>query len=340
MELQRYSKEELIDLGQKIFYDYMSSETDLFYDEKFDKLDEDCPTCAHQLHKYNENTIKDIDERIKIYENAIKEKGLDEECVKALETQMNYLNQEKSYLLNANKDYQKKVYEETKHCDYSRSAVRIPLDKKLNSYYDDLVLEIVFYDDVCGLGCPKFSEYCELTNKQDRLNFIKENTEVTHMGLSYFRNGEHKATIGILGNLNTKDPRIEATGVTLLDHKFCDFKNLTLKDTLEIKNNDLKQWIQSKIDMDKENLKKLSSQIIAGDPYDIVEVPTSDNGGTSLYIRYICRSTGRIYYNALVLRHLEMSPYYDKNDIDSYAKAWWNLNNLGTPIPEKAISRC
>ena len=54
--------------------------------------------------------------------------------------------------------FQKELYKKTGTTDFCRSFVRIPLDKKINSYYDDFSLDIVFYDDVCTpLG--KYNEY-------------------------------------------------------------------------------------------------------------------------------------------------------------------------------------
>ena len=339
MELKRYTTEELTALVPDIFYDYMSSETEMFWDNGFKPLDEYCSTCSHALHKQYETRLESNNRRAKMYIDDLHSGQLTEECERAHREALKFLNIEKSLLIGSNSCFQKEIYRQTGVCDYSRSGVRIPLDKKLNSFYDDIVLEVLFYDDVCTLNA-KFEEYRKLTTKAERIAFLKENTEITHAGLAYFKDNEPKAIISLLGNLNFKDERVKLLNTTLLKKRFSDFKNLTLKETLEIENNDLRQWLQSKIDMDKENLNKLSSQMIAGDLYEIYEVPTSTNGGSTLYIRYVCRSTGRVYYNTLVLRHLALSPYYDENNVDSYARAWWNLNNLGEEIPDKPIVRC
>ena len=89
------------------------------------------------------------------------------------------------------------------------------------------------------------------------------------MGLAYVKDGTLRALIALKGLLNTKDARVRESGITLFPQKFSDFENLRLSDTSEINNNDLKQLIQSKIDLDKEDMQKLSSILIRGDRYEI-----------------------------------------------------------------------
>ena len=203
----------------------------------------------------------------------------------------------------------------------------------INSYYDDLILEVLFYDDVCT-PTGKISKYNQLTSKEERKQFLKENTEITHMALVFAPNGKTRALLAIKGELNYKEARIKDCGIDLLSPKFSDFQNLRLADINEVDNNDLKQFLQEKIDLDKENMEKLSSQIIRGDLYEIFK------NGDDFYIRYICRSTGRIYYNRLNLRNLEISKYFDRNVFDSYARAWWNLNTLGSNPDGDSVIRC
>ena len=53
MELKRYNLEELKILGRELFYDYMSSEDELFwFDYKFEKLEKG-RTPALQIHENN-----------------------------------------------------------------------------------------------------------------------------------------------------------------------------------------------------------------------------------------------------------------------------------------------
>ena len=268
-----------------------------------------------------------------MYNEALKSGNLDDTAIKSLKEQLQYLHECLPHLKNSNMKYQKELYAITHTPNFCRSVLRIPLNKMINSYYDDLILEVLFYDDVCTPK-GKISEYNQLTSKEARKQFLMDNTEITHMALVFAPNGKTRALMAVKGELNFKETRIKDCGIDLLPSKFSDFSNLRLADINALDNNDLKQFLQEKIDLDKENMKKLSSQNIRGDLYEIFE---NEN---DFYIRYICRSTGRIYYNRLNLRNLEISKYFKENDFDSYARAWWNLNTLGGNPDGDPVIRC
>ena len=324
MQLKRYTTEELIPILSDLFYDYMSSE-------------KGGATNAETTYLDYKTKISEYKDRIKLYEEAINDNSIEKEATDSLNKQLAYLEQGLKYLESTNMQFQKELYKKTGTTDFCRSFVRIPLDKKINSYYDDFSVDIVFYDDVCTpLG--KYKKYEKLTTKEDRVKFLKDNTEITHIGLVYAPQKQVRAIISVMGKLNFSDPRIQESGITLLDQKFSNFENLTLKDTTEINNNDLKQFIQTKIDLDKENMELLASVNIRGDIYKILKPQGSKD--KTIYIRYVCRSTGRVYYNPLNLRNLEISKEYIKDDYESYAKAWWNLNTLGSEVNGKPVIRC
>ena len=325
MQLQRYSTKELQDLCTEIFYEYMATTV-----EPNSKI-----THAHKLHAEHEDKLKQYTRRIEEYTMKLQQSH-PTEVIKSSQECLAQLKEGASYYTNSNMENQKRVYALKKATDFCRSIVRIPLDKKINSYYDDFALDVAFYDDVTTLN-GKFEEYKKLKTYEERYEFLKANTEITNIGLAYVRGTFLIAIISLMGNLNENDPRVTSRGTTLLSQKFSDFDSLTLKDTSEIGNNDLKQFIQSKIDLDKENMEELSSLIIRGDRYSIHKSPENDD----LYIRYICRGTGRIYYNALNLNNLAISPLFKKGDCNTYAKAWWDLNTLGgNPDHEKPVIRC
>ncbi len=331
MQLKRYSTEELQNLCADIFYDYMSS---TISDSK------GYPTPAHVLHKSYEDKLQQYEDRIKIYQEKL-DTNIENEVRRSLEKQLLYLQEGSNYIRQSSMDFQKGLYKVKHSTDYARTTVRIPLDKKINSYYDDFTLEVVFYDDVCTLN-GKFEEYSKLKNEDERREFILRNTEITHMGLLYLSEERLISIIALMGSLNTSDPRVLESGVILLPQIFSDFNKLTLKDTNSIDtNNDLKQFIQSKIDLDKENMRELSSQVIRGDRYSIHQSHPDENGKVDLYIRYTCRGTGRVYYNMLNLNNLRLSSYFDEYNYDSYSRAWWDLNTLGgNPENEKPVIRC
>lgn len=330
MQLTRYSTEELQDLCRDIFYDYISSVNNDSYDY---------PTPAHLLHKDYEDKLKQYTDRIMLYKEKLSQ-DLETDVRNSLENQLKYLNEGATHIALSNLSYQKELYNSTDSTDYARTTIRIPLDKKINSYYDDFTLEVVFYDDVCTLR-GKFEEYKALHSSKERREFVEQNTEITHMGLLYLNNERLISIIALMGRLNTTDPRVIESGVTLLPKIFSDFDKLTLKDTSTIDNNDLKQFIQSKIDLDKENMMELSSVIIRGDRYGIYQSQADSKGNVDLYIRYTCRGTGRVYYNMLNINNLKLSSYFKEHDYDSYSKAWWDLNTLGgNPENEKPVIRC
>ena len=351
MELQRLSTDELIKKGKEIFYDYVASNEDFYTGENYEPCTEEYPTVMDMLYKEILDSIQENADRIKMYEEAIEENKSNEPCVEALTKQLDFLKKEREMFLNSNMKEQKRIYKETKAVDYSRNAIRIPLDKRINSFYDDLILEVLFYDDV-AVPKGKYKAYKKLKTFEERREFIEANTEITHMGFAYIRNGNHVATIGILGKLNFNNSRVKNNDLTLLEHKFSDFNNLRLADTNEIKNNDLKQYLQSKLDLDKETcMEKLAEKFVGNDNYQILRDTSSPSNSDSnnlrwgssmsdLYIRYICPSTERIYFNNLNLRNLELSEYYKKDDYESYIDAWWSINNLGADPNQKAMIRC
>ena len=329
MQLKRYSTEELQGICADIFMTYMSAVNNDSYDY---------PTPAHLLHKGYEDKLEQYKHRIQIYQEKLHQ-GLENDVRNSLEKQLCYLEEGAKHIALSCRQYQKQLYSITHSTDYARTTIRIPLDKKINSYYDDFTLEVVFYDDVCTLS-GKFEQYKALHTEKERREFIERNTEITHMGLLYVRNEKLISIIALMGELNTTDPRVIESGVVLLPQKFSNFDTLSLKDTSSIDNNDLKQFIQSKIDLDKENMEELSSEIIRGDKYSIHR-SQQDNGKVDLYIRYTCRGTGRVYYNLLNLHNLSLSSYFKENDYDSYSRAWWDLNTLGgNPESEKPVIRC
>lgn len=321
MQLKRYSREELIPLLSEIFYNYMISS------EKNSVISN-----AQKLYNKYQEQIRDYKETYMMLSHALTTREVDN--VGNLKESLSYIKEGLNLLTRANVKTQKEHYLATHRTDYSRSKVRIPLNKKINSFYDDFYLDVVFYDDVCT-PCGKYQDYLQITSKEERINFFKCNTEITHLALIYAPQRIVKAAIEVTGNLNTTDKRVQEMGITLLDSRFSDFKNLTLSDTSSISNNDLKQFIQSKIDMDKEDLTLLTLVNIRGDLYKIYK----DESTNDMYIRYVCRGTGRVYYNKLNVKNLEISEEFKENDYESYARAWWNLNTLGSPTEGKPVIR-
>lgn len=316
MSLKRYTTQELQSLLSKIFYDYMVEQG------------------VNELHKKYDEKIKEYISTIDIYHKGLQEGNLEANAAISIKEQLDYLYPALRHLQFSNMEYQKDLYARTQSTDFCRSTVQIPLNKRINSFYDDLILEVLFYDDVCT-PMGKFNKYNSIESEEEQLEFLIRNTEITNIGLVFSPNGSRRLTINVFGKMNYNSERAEKAGIKLLPSRFSDFENLRLKDIQEINNNDLEQWIQSKIDLDKENMEELSRVFIRGDYYSIHR---SDNN--DLYIRYICRSTGRVYYNELNLENLKLSDYFKEKDYESYAKAWWNLTHLGSKCEGKPVIAC
>ena len=295
MKLKRYTNTELIELCSNLFYDWMASP----------KKDDTNLTNADEVHKYYLDEIALYKSRIAMLENAIND-PLYNKIATDLRTELDILSTGLNYLVNMNLKNQVETYCRTKSCNYSRSSVQISLNKRINSYYDDFILNVTFYDDVCTPQ-GKYNDYIKLISKEERIEFLKVNTQITHLCLVYEPSPNKMASIAIAGKFNFDKYIYESYGEFVLPSKFSDFENLTLTDISKLKNNDLKQFLQSKIDLDKEDMKCLASVNIRGDVYKIYLYFDKDSYKDELYIRYICRSTARVYYNRLNLNNLKIS---------------------------------
>jgi hypothetical protein len=276
-----------------------------------------------------------------MFEEAIEENKEDQAVVDVLKEQLQPLLEEKEHFTNSNMEYMKKLYEKTGIVDYSRNLVRIPLDKRINSFYDDLILEVLFYDDI-AVNKGQFDTYKSLETQEERRNFIKANTEITHFGLVVNGRGNNQvATIGLMGKLDFDNERVKQSGIVLLGEEYADFNTLTLKKTMEIQNNDLRQFFQTKIDLDKENMKLLATATIGTDEYKVFQSKEKDSRGNKmLFIRYVCPSTQRVYYNSINKQFISFSEYYKENDFESYIYAWWNVCHVGADPKAGLVGRC
>lgn len=342
MTLERLSLDELRSKCEEITYDFLSSTEEKFYDEtSYVDYDEEYPTPMHMLWKETQNTIAENAARIKMFEEAIEENKADQAVVDTLKEQMEPLLEEREHFNKSNMEYMKKLYKETGLVDYSRNLIRIPLDKRINSFYDDLILEVLFYDDI-GVNAGQFDTYKTLETQEARKEFIKKNIEITHMGLVVVgRSNNQVATIGLMGKLDFDNERVKQSGIILLDEKYADFNNLTLKDTMKVNNNDLRQLLQTKIDLDKEDMEQLSVATIGSDEYKIFQSKETDGRGNKmLFIRYVCPSTQRVYYNSINKQFISFSEYYKEDDYESYIYAWWNVCHVGADPKAGLAGRC
>lgn len=329
--LERLNLQELREVCTELTYDFLSStEEQFFQDSSYVDFNSDYPTPMDMVYKETQDTIEENKQRIKMFEEAIAENQNDKEVVDTLQEQLQPLLEEREHFTKSCMKYMKELYKKTGLTDYSRNLIRIPLDKRINSFYDDLILEVLFYDDI-GVNAGKYDEYRALTTQAERREFIKQNIEITHFGLVVLgRSNNQVATIGLLGKLDFNNERVKQAGIILLPEKFADFSSLTLAETMTItQNNDLRQLLQSKIDLDKEKMKKLAEWNMCSDEYRLYLNEDKKRKTKEYFIRYVCPSTQRVYYNPINTEYLSYSEYFKENDYKSWLISWWNVTHLG-----------
>ena len=173
----------LIDL----FYDYMASD----HVEEFDgkEVEDTTLTPVDLLHQQTVNALEETKQRIETFEKAIKKYSDDETKVETLKKHIQPLLDEEKHFKNSSMEYMKKLYEETKDTSYSRNEIIIPVYNRFfhhteilkdNSKYN-VGFQYLFYDNL-GVLNGKSDQYKELKPSQ-RKQFIKDNTEITHIAL-------------------------------------------------------------------------------------------------------------------------------------------------------------
>lgn len=186
---------------------------------------------------------------------------------------------------------------------------------------------------------PDRVDYFEsLETTQDKIDYVRENVEFDHCILGGTLNPNW--AIGVYGELEKSLSAFSSSASQqALPSEYCDFTTLTLADTLKIKNQDLMQIIQSKIDIDRENLEVVDEKNIGGDDYRLVRIDpkmlqNSDKRNEYL-IRFECPSTGRPYHIDIDENMLGSSKYYERGNTKTYIDAWWHITHGGMD-PKKA----
>lgn len=213
MPIQIYTTEELQEICRELFYDYMAS-----------TIKGTTLTPAHLQHSHYEELIVKVAERIKSYKSAMQNKVINKDNLftEHYKRQIESLKEYQQCLNQSNLEFQKQTYEKTKDTLISRTTVKFSLENKINPIYDDFELEVLFYDDVCTLK-GKFEKYRKLKTKKERLEFFKDNTEVTHMGLHLSSEYSCPLLIGLQGKVNMQ-PSVQTL---VLPSKYADLNNIT-----------------------------------------------------------------------------------------------------------------
>lgn len=324
--MKRYSLEELDSLLEQLVYDYLANDNKLYFQDKIEKEGKNVPTL---IFEERDQLAKDIRFRINDYKQRKEEDpNTDHKCT--YDKAIGILKEELKRVENISIETQKKLYEETKDIFISTTFVTVPLNKKINALYDDFNIFCCFRDNLANEQGSK--EFSNLKTEEERLNYVKNHIEITHILM--ILSSSSQTGIIIRGNSKAQYTDPSSSSTDILPSKYADFENITLKDCEEIANNDLKQIIQERIDMDKENLIVLAEENIKGDLYKILKSKNKKD----LYIRYICPSTGRVYYNLLNINYLQTSEYFINKNYSSYIKAWYSINNLYMPLDEESLA--
>ena len=323
----RYTRDELVDFVVDQFLTNVGTETKMYF---MDKVAEQHAIRPRTRYEQRLKRIEDIKFRIKDYEQRReKETNVND---KAVYTEGIEILEEKLALeQNFDIQHQKEHYEKTGDVFASRTFTEIPLNKKINGLYDDFNAIILFYDNLTNDEIITKLENAKTVEEKKQI--VKDNTEITHILLALSDNS--RASIALTGKLDATYSDVTNDSAQVLPPKYADFGALTLEDCENIKNNDLAQIVQERIDMDRENLILETSMVIKGEEYQIKKSPYTGKE----YIRYVCPSTQRVYHNVLNFEYLSESQYYRQGDPDSYIKAWYSIANLFIELTDEEIAK-
>ena len=327
LNIVRYTTQELIDFVTDKFYENVGTETRMFFMDKVAEQDAIRPRTRFNQRK---KRIEDIKFRIKDYEQRREQETNPDD--KQVYTDGIKILSDKLFLEeHFDIEHQKAEYNATGDVFASRTFTEIPLNKCLNGLYDDFNAIVLFYDNLTNDEIITKLE--NAPTLEEKKQIVKDNTEITHILLALGDNS--RASIALMGKLDEVYSDITNDSAQVLPPKYSDFGAITLQDCENIKNNDLAQIIQERIDMDKENLIEEACLTIKGEEYKILKSPYTSKE----YIRYVCPSTQRVYYNVLNYDYLKESQYYEEGNAESYILAWYSIANLFIELTEDEIKR-
>ena len=322
----RYTKDELIDFCTDQFYEEVATSTKVYFQ---DKVAEEGQIRPRTRLEKRLKRIEKIKYRIADFK-ARQAEETNEEDIKTYQKGIDLLVDKLDYEENPTIERQKQEYEKKKDVFGSRTFTEFPLNKKINSLYDDFNCIVLFYDNLTTEEIVSKLE--NAPTLEEKKQIVKDNVEITHMIIRIASPSGPR--ISLLGKIDEEYSNPSNPSAQILPPKFADFDSLTLADCESIANNDLQQIVQERIDMSRENLEVVDEAVIKGEKYTINKSP---NG--KLYISYTCPSTQRVYYNALNLNYLAQSPYFKEGDVSTYIKSWYNISNLFIELTDEEIKR-
>lgn len=183
-------------------------------------------------------------------------------------------------------------------------------------------------------GMDAVDYFESLDSVKERTDYVIDNTEFDHCTIGGTLNPNW--AIGVYGDVEPSVIALEnakGNSLQVLPCEYSDFPALTLADTLKVKSQDLMQILQSRIDLDKENLQIIDERSIGGDFYQLKRIDPKMLEGSQksneYLIRFECPSTGRPYHIDIDENMLRFSNLYVKGDPKSYIEAWWHITHGG-----------
>jgi len=194
------------------------------------------------------------------------------------------------------------------------------------------------------ITCPENASLDEIKKYKNQKYLGKSLEESIHLYISLACEQERKDYGALLyENLlnDGSEPDLDYHEFDFYLEKYSDYSTLSLKDVeeLNITNNDTLQHITSKINMANEALTVICTLSFGSEGRQ--DTYTLYNHGTGKkYIKYICPSTGRVYYDEVIESNLNFSKLYKKGDNTSIIKAWWSILHLGADPDKANVIRC
>ena len=322
--IEKCSTEELINICIDNFYEELATSTKCYFLDTVREENQIRPRTRLQRRLKNIKRLKELmDKWTKGFAEETDETHKEQyrKAILICEDRLDYEE-------NPTIERQKQEYEKKKDVFGSRTFTEFPLNKKINSLYDDFNCIVLFYDNLTTEEIVSKLE--NAPTLEEKKQIVKDNVEITHMIIRIASPSGPR--ISLLGKIDEEYSNPSNPSAQILPPKFADLDSLTLADCESIANNDLQQIVQERIDMSRENLEVVDEAVIKGEKYTINKSP---NG--KLYISYTCPSTQRVYYNALNLNYLAQSPYFKEGDVSTYIKSWYNISNLFIELTDEEI---
>ena len=239
--IEKCSTEELINICIDNFYEELATSTKCYFLDTVREENQIRPrTRLEKRIKRIEQTKAQIDKWAKCLAEETDETHKEQyrKAILICEDRLDYEE-------NPTIERQKQEYKKKKDVFGSRTFTEFPLNKKINSLYDDFNCIVLFYDNLTTEEIVSKLE--NAPTLEEKKQIVKDNVEITHMIIRIASPSGPR--ISLLGKIDEEYSNPSNPSAQILPPKFADFDSLTLADCESIANNDLQQIVQERIDM-------------------------------------------------------------------------------------------